>query len=185
MARDKGPIVFLLGPSGVGKSTLGQWLAEDSALLSLEIDRFPRGDGIDAEGLRKEWDSFFSGGSPAPLVAAIRSRVAEAKAAGAVLSFPSRLVLNASRLHELRDLGVTSLVLYGTAAACLNAFLEQEKMLKRVAGDLVEFWFSQNRHSYFEFSRPEFAPFRVVAFQKDKRVSRADLVAEVQQRAAA
>src|SRR5262249_2354442 len=165
MAIAKGPIVFLLGPSGVGKSTLAQWLAEDVVLLYLEIDRYPNGDGIDVEGFRVEWDSFLSGGSPVPLVSLIRSRIAQEKATAAALSFPSTLVLSGSRLGELRDVGVTSLVLYGSAAACLNGFLEQEKLLKRVAGDLVEFWLSRNRHSYFEFSRPDFAPFRVEAFR--------------------
>src|SRR5438105_14899601 len=107
MAGGKKPVVFLLGPSGAGKSTLSGWLAEDAFLFHLEIDPFPTGDGIDAAGLRAEWDSFLSGKSAGPLVAAILHKAASARAAGAVLSFPSRLLLSINQLSELRRAGVT------------------------------------------------------------------------------
>ena len=125
------------------------------------------------------------GWAPDSLVAVIRSGISEAKAAGGVLSFPSTLVLSAARLNELRAAGVTSLVLYGSAAACLDSFLEQEKRLSRVSAEPVGHWFANNQLPYLEFSRPEFAPFRLSVFRNGERVSRLDLVAEVQKRAAA
>jgi len=185
MARARCPIVFLLGPSGAGKSTLAQWLAEDAGLLHLEIDRFPGGDGIELEGLRDEWNMLYSGGSANPLVATIRSRVTGARAAGAVLSFPSLLVLPAGRLNQLSAAGVTSLVLYGSAAACLDSFLEQEVKLKRAGVEPIEHWFANNQGPYFQFSRPEFAPFRLAVFRNGERVPRSELVEEVRKRAAA
>lgn len=184
MLGGKRPIVFLLGPSGAGKSTLASWLAEDSALLHLEIDAFPN-DGIDAAGLRAEWDSFWSNASASALVIAIQTRVAAAGTPGAVLSFPSTLVLSLTHLNVLRNAGVTSLVLYGSAAGCLDAFLEQDAKVRRVNGDPVEHWLANNQHAYFTFSRPEYAPFRVAVFRNGGRVPREDLVAEVQRRAAA
>jgi energy-coupling factor transporter ATP-binding protein EcfA2 len=184
MLGGKRPIVFLLGPSGAGKSTLASWLAEDSALLHLEIDVFPN-DGIDAAGLRAEWDPFWSDASASALVMAIQTRVAAAGTPGAVLSFPSTLFLTLTHLVALRDAGVTSLVLYGPAADCLDAFLAHEANVRRVNGDPIEHWLANNRNTYFAFSRPEFAFFRVAVFRNGARVCREDLVAEVQHRAVA
>ena len=41
--------------TGVGKSTLGQWVGEHLGFLWIEIDRWPEGDGIDLADLRTEW----------------------------------------------------------------------------------------------------------------------------------
>src|SRR5205807_2067632 len=121
-------------------------------------------------GLRAEWDSFLSGKSAGPLVAAILHKAASARAAGAVLSFPSRLLLSINQLSELRRAGVTSVVLYGSTTECLEAFLAQEKRLGRVNGDPVQHWLFNNQQAHVEFSRPEFAPFRLAAFRNGERV---------------
>jgi len=179
-------ITFLLGPSGVGKSTLGAWLAEDCDALHMEIDQYPSQDGIDAEGLREEWEAFLAGASAADLVAVIRRKISGANASGSVLSFPSGLVFSAGHLDSLAKARVIVVVLYGTAADCINAFLKREVEHRRVpAANLVEHWISNNRDSYVAFSRPEWAPFRVSAFREGKRVSRAKLVAEVRRRVGA
>ena len=69
---DNLPILFLLGPSGVGKSTLGQWVAEDLDFLWIEIDRWPEGDGIDLADLRAEWHAVWNA-SHADTISSLRS----------------------------------------------------------------------------------------------------------------
>ena len=87
------PLIFVLGPSGAGKSQLGIWLADDLHLLHMEIDRWPKGDGIDLEGIRAEWNAYYLDGSITPLASLLRSRAAKADRAGTVLTFPGGLVL--------------------------------------------------------------------------------------------
>src|SRR5262245_66522351 len=120
-----GPLLFIVGPSGAGKSTIGQWLAEDLDLLHIEVDRWPDGDGIDLAGLRTEWDSYLSG-SIRPLVSVLRSRVTQASRSGAVLTFPGSLVLPPELITESGEAGIITVVLYGSGAECLDAFLARE-----------------------------------------------------------
>lgn len=61
----RGIVIWLiLGLSGTGKSSFGQWLAAERGFLHLEIDP-PAGDGIDLEGLRPEWNEFYVNGGSA------------------------------------------------------------------------------------------------------------------------
>jgi len=185
MGNGRQPVIFLVGPSGAGKSTLAGWLAEDDGFLHLEIDEFPNGDGIDAAGLRAEWEAFRLGGSARPLAEAISRQAAAVRHFGAVLSFPSLLVLDTRQLETLRQQGVTALVLYGAASECLDSFLRYEERTSRVQGvDPVEHWMGNNRASYMAFSRPEYAAIRLNAFQNGTHVPRAALVAEVRRRRA-
>jgi hypothetical protein len=67
--------LFVLGPSGVGKSSLGHWLERDLALLHLEHDIYPEpGNGIDALGLRAEWNAFHDRGDASALVKVLESK---------------------------------------------------------------------------------------------------------------
>jgi shikimate kinase len=186
MSDSRPPVVFLLGPSGAGKSTLGRWLAEDAKLHHLEIDQFPHADGIDTAGLRTEWEEFISGVAARPLVEAIRSRALAAGSSGAVLSFPSLLVLSAQQLSAVTREGVTVIILYCPASECIAAFLCGEKQRPRVQGtDPVHHWVSNNRDSYIAFSRPEFASIRLEVFRNGARTSRPALVSGVLERCAA
>lgn len=87
------PIVFLLGPSGSGKTKLAEWVAKDLQFLHLEIDCWPRGDGIDIAGLRQEWDAYLQTGEALHLAATITKIVDKDQKHGAILSFPSTLIL--------------------------------------------------------------------------------------------
>src|SRR5262249_32808173 len=49
------PVVFLLGPSGVGKTTLGDALHEKLGMHHILFDGHPEGDGVDVAKLRTEW----------------------------------------------------------------------------------------------------------------------------------
>ena len=177
------PVVFLLGPSGVGKSTLGAWVREDLRFLHLEIDRWDgaHGDGIDLEGLRTEWNTFCHGGEASPLAAAIRERIVAACRRGAVLTFASPLVLSPAQIALLARFGISVLVLYGSGAECLQAFLEREGTSGR--GLPLEHWMFHNAASHAKFSLSEYAPYRIMAFHDGRFRTREALVDEVRKRA--
>src|SRR5438105_10648738 len=145
MSAMQKPIVFFLGPSGSGKTQLAGWVAEDLRFNHIEIDRWPE-DGINLEELRKEWDAFLESGQAADLASAIRNRVEEARMDGAILSFPGRLVLPTPRIEAAKGQGIRSLILYGTGAECLKAFLQRERQAGR--GLDANFWIHNNAQAY-------------------------------------
>ena len=175
------PLIFVLGPSGAGKSQLGIWLADDLHLLHMEIDRWPKGDGIDLEGIRAEWNAYYLGGSITPLASLLRSRAAKADRAGTVLTFPGGLVLPPELIEASRVEGIITIILYGSEAECLNAFLAREK--GNVRGLDKNFWIQQNSSTYAQFNYPAYAPYRLNAFQHGRRLERAAIVEAVKKRA--
>lgn len=180
MESDSTGILFILGPSGCGKSSLGAWIAEDLGFLHLEIDQWPNGDGIKLASLLQQWEQFFVHGSASPLAEELRLRVASAGCAGVVLTFPGRLVLPVSRIAAAMDVGIVVVVLYGTGAECIDAFLSREAAIGRGIG--IDHWIANNHDTYVEFSRPDYASCRVVAFDNGRHRPRAALVKEIRRR---
>ena len=184
MGSGRQPIIFLLGPSGAGKSTLAAWLADDDNLLHIEIDQFPA-DGIDAAGLRAPWNAFYLNGQPRALADEIRARMSQARKSGAVLSFPSLLILPPPQLASLVGEGVGPMILYGSGSECLDSFLRREDRDPRVpAAGRVQHWICNNRDSYVEFSQPEYSAFRLEMFKNGRHRPRRVLRAEVRRRVA-
>ena len=175
-----GPILFLLGPSGAGKSTLAAWVAEDLGLTHFEIDRYPDGDGIDLAGLRPEWDAFLARGQVAGLAAAIRDRAARERGRGAVLSFPSNLVLPVPHMQAAEAAGIRCLVLFGTREECLGPFLRRERGLGR--GLDVGHWLYNNAGPQAAWAGPDYATYRLAGFAGPDHRTRPDLVTEVRRR---
>jgi hypothetical protein len=171
------PILFLLGPSGAGKSTLAGWVAEDFGFVHVEIDQFPVGDGIDLNGLRPEWDTFLNTGQAHGFAAAIRGRVERVRAAGAVLSFPSNLVLSVPHMAAAAAAGIQCFVLYGPWEACLASFQRREEALDR--GLDLAHWVRHNAGPHAAWAGPDCAPYRLAAYEGSARRGRADLVTEV------
>jgi hypothetical protein len=180
MECDSYKILFILGPSGCGKSSLGSWIAEDLGFLHLEIDQWPKGNGIDLASLRPQWELFLEHGSAGPLAEVIRLRVANAGRAGAVLTFPGRLVIPVPRIAAAMDVGIVVVVLYGTGAECIDAFLTREAAIGRGIG--IDHWIANNHDTYAELSCPEYASCRVVAFDNGRHQPRAALVKEIRRR---
>jgi len=176
----KTPIVLIVGPSGVGKSFLGRAIAKDLDFLDIEIDQWPLGDGIDLEGLRKEWDSFCRMGQADALTTKIRDRVRAAGKRGAALSLPGSLVPSAEMIRGAESEAATFVVLYGTAAECLSAFLEREQATGRGLDE--DHWIGNNQSSYIALSRELLGPYRLLAFVGGGRRSRGELVADIQAR---
>jgi hypothetical protein len=154
--------LFILGPSGSGKTHLAAHLGATPSYLHLEIDRFPHGDGIDIEGLRTEWDQLWCGASATPIAQVLTGRAQERRRAACVLSFPSGVVLPPSHISAAFQAGISVKYLYGSAAACIQAFEAREQETGRNLG--VEHWLLNNSRSYLEMSRPDLVPFRVEVF---------------------
>jgi adenylate kinase family enzyme len=173
------PLIFILGPSGAGKSTVGQWVAEDLHFLHIEVDRWPHGDGIDLARIRSEWNEYMSG-SIGPLTSALLSRVLQATRSGAILTFPGTLVLPPALIAASREAGITTVVLYGSAAECLDAFLAREEATGRRLS--ANHWIQNNYESYLRFSLPEYAPWRLPAFEPHGRRSRAEMIEVIEKR---
>src|SRR5262249_49524626 len=115
----------------------------------------------------------------AEMASTIRDRVKLAQRNGAILSFPSTLVLPTGHI-EAAEQGMRFLILYGTGADCLEAFLQRERETGR--GLDTEHWILNNAASYAEISRPEYSKYRLMAFDQSCHRPRSDLVAEVRQR---
>jgi hypothetical protein len=175
--------LFVLGPSGVGKSSLGHWLEDDIALLHLEHDIYPEsGDGMDALGLRAEWNAFHDCGDPSALVNLLESRAAATGKTGTVVTFSGVVVLRPDVLRRAEVAGIATVVLYGSGSACVNSFLAREKTTAQNLG--FEHWVLNNQSCYIALSSPEFAPWRVDAFVGEVHRNRADLVNAVRGRLA-
>ena len=175
------PILFLLGPSGSGKTTLAAWARDDLGFLHLEIDRFREGDGIDLERLRAEWDAYWKGADARPLAAVLKARGLAARERGVILSFPSGVVPSSQQMTAAAQADIRVLVLYGTGAECLDAFLQRERSSGR--GLDTDHWIHHNARAYAAFSCPRLAAHRVLAFSAGRFRTRSELVAEVRERA--
>ena len=175
------PVLFLLGPSGSGKTTLGEALATERRFLHLNIDRFPDGDGIDIEGLRSEWDGLLAGASRS-FFQAVQNRAAEAGRVGAVLSFPSLLTFTPDRIRVFAKEGITTVLLFGSAAECRDAFVQNERLAKRVGGDLMAHWNLNNEAKYRALEAPDYDFVRLPAFKAGTHRPVDELVTEVMRR---
>lgn len=165
--NNAGNILFVLGPSGAGKTSLGQHLDKNYGWLHLEVD-LPDRDGIDAHGLRGQWDPFWESFSPDSLAREIRQRTASDGKRGCVVSFSSLLVLSPKHICAAEKVLIKTIYLYGTAAHCIDSFLQREQVSGRCLS--LDHWLYYNKEHYMEMSRPEYAPYRIPVF--DGRGSR-------------
>jgi hypothetical protein len=151
---------LILGPSGVGKSSFGAWLAVERNWLHLEIDRFPE-DGINLHNLRTEWNEFCERGNPGLFAEVLQRRLAASSKTNCVLTFPGCLILPPGRIVGAAKLGVRTIYLYGSAAHCITAFLEREEKKDNRLG--LDHWISNSHKNgaYIEMSKPALAPYRI------------------------
>lgn len=157
------PIIFLLGPSGIGKSYLSKMLAENNYLY-VHIDTDSRKRTFAANGFPPEWDRDFHKVNLALLVGELRDRLNN-EHAGAVVSFPTVHVFSPKMLLEASLLGVTPMVLWGKKEYCIRA-AEQRIKNKGRKFDLPRYE-RLNEPTFLAYVRPEYNAFRVEAFQED------------------
>jgi shikimate kinase len=155
-------ILFILGPSGVGKSRFGKYLEQKYRWLHLEIDQYR---GIDIHELRKEWDLFYHQKNSTCLVDNLHQKVIDTSSTNCVLTFPSKLVLSPEHI-KVCESAIQICYLYGSADHCISAFLRRESETKRNLD--FRHWIN-NGGIYLEMSNPSFEPYRVHVFTHDGR----------------
>jgi hypothetical protein len=168
------PILLILGPSGVGKTTIGEALAKQTHMLHLDFDQYPK-DGVDEEGLRAEWDAFLEQ-RPAALADAVLAKVDAGSFRGAVITCPSGVVLSGDEILDAERCGFRAVVLFGPPAACRAAFLNGPH-----SGLGAAHWDLNNRR-YAVFGSPELESYRVAVFRRTDRRPVSEILAEVQAR---
>ena len=157
------PIIFLLGPSGIGKSYLFEMLAKNK-FLCVHIDTDSRKRTFAANRFPSEWDDDFHNVNLARLVGELQDRL-DNEHAGAVVSFPTLYVFTPEKLVEAAQLGVTPVVLWGKQEDCIRAAEKRiEKKGKRFNLPRYE---RLNKPTFQAYGRPEYDAFRVEAFQED------------------
>jgi adenylate kinase family enzyme len=154
-------IWLILGPSGVGKSAFGEWLAVEQNWLHLEIDRHPE-DGIDLNSLRPEWDDFYLDGKVERFGEAVHKRLDLDAKANAVLTFPGNLILSPDQMVAATLVGIRTIYLYGSEARCIAAFLNREQQTGRNLDR--HHWITNNCVSYKRMSEPAFRSYRTEVY---------------------
>ena len=155
-------IWLVFGPSGVGKTSFGHWLATERHWMHLEID-LEGIDGIDYHDLRAEWDEFLRG-SAHHFRQTIEERMKASGASDGVLTFPGCFVLTPDCVINASHAGIGTIYLYSSQKQCLKSFLERERHSGRNYGR--EHWYL-NRHDVFaQLRRREYIRYRVEVFTR-------------------
>ena len=155
-------ILFLGGPSGSGKSYFASRYLAGHGWLHLEIDLHNRGDGIEVENLRSEWNDFWISHDPSPLCEELWRRAATSRCI--VLSFASSVVFSEDHLRAAAGQICVS-YLYGHPQFRLKAFLNRERSMR---GDLaISHWDKYNRQTFGELSLSRNQPLLIEMFRED------------------
>ena len=154
---------FILGPSGVGKTTLGDFIADHQKYLHLRIDTGVAGeDGIDVERLRKQWDILLRTGNFDPLVQELDKRALDAEKVGCILTFSSCLIFSKEGIALAESNNVLVRYLYGPRDKCIEAFISREVKNGHPERD-ENFWLQVNPY-YHDIGQPAFARYRIQVF---------------------
>jgi hypothetical protein len=156
------PIIYFLGPSGVGKSCNSKGLKEDYSFLHIEIQS-----GFKRNDFPAEWDEDVATIDFAILAADVRNRIS-ADQRGAALSLRAEHVLTLQQLTNALRAGISPIVLWGTKERCFEARrVRQVKRLGQIgAGDVKRYW-QMNTLTFATYGRAEYDAFRLETFQPD------------------
>lgn len=181
------PVVFLLGPSGVGKTTLGDALASELGMLHILFDGHPQGDGVNVNGLRSEWDKLLETRNPLPLADEVRRRIETSGHSGAVISCSSGIMPaeddRAAQWHFPRSLlGAMSAI--GVRAAQLVGPLEtcKEAAIRRTTPKVTAASWEESNKWWRGFQKSAFPENVLEMFDGEHRRPIAELVEEFRQR---
>jgi shikimate kinase len=154
---------FILGPSGSGKSYVAERFAASIRALWLEADRVFE-DGINALGLRTEWDAFANLKAYEPICDEFDRRAKAEKKESVVLSLPGFPILTMAHAELARSRARIA-YLSGTPGQCLDSFLRREKATGRNL-DLGH-WCRNTGDFFTRLECPEFKPLVITNFNAD------------------
>jgi hypothetical protein len=158
-------LLFLVGPSGVGKSMVAEALCSDLAFYHVDVDRDP----LKAHGIRDEWQEFWTGRNAGPIAEALRAIASREGRAGVLLSLPSnkKRVLHPRHVDVAHKAGIKVIVLWGPEELCKRA--RQGRDLERGLPWNESDYDARNRRTFELYSGPEYDRVRVDAFEEDGR----------------
>jgi hypothetical protein len=152
------PVIFVVGPSGVGKDDVCGWVKKEYNFEWIDIDRERH---FEAKGIQSEWNRF-KRLDAAPLASALRHRVMEGNAIGAVMSLPSDRVITPEMAKAAEIVGMYTLVLWGTQEACKAARIGRDGFVKGT-------YDQKNRKAFSTYGVREYEANRVQVFGPDNK----------------
>lgn len=159
--KDPVNIIFLLGLSGAGKTTLGETIARNYNWLHLDLDP-DEGDGLEKHGLIDEWTKLKAEAKAEPLIEKITSAYKADNKTGAVLSFPSTRRVEASAIERVKK-DIKIVYLSGSKKNCLTAFHKREKTSSRNLDE--DHWIKFNNEMLTFLSNPKLKPYKIEVFK--------------------
>jgi hypothetical protein len=150
------PVIFVVGPSGVGKDEVCGWIKTQYNFVHVDIDQPGH---FEAKGLQSQWNRLKKL-DPSALASALRGSASEANAVGVVISLPSDKVMMPEMGKTAEAVGIFTLVLWGPIEACKRARKGRD-------GSVKDTYDQKNRKAFATYSLPEFADSRVEVFGAD------------------
>jgi len=143
------PIFFILGPSGVGKSTYGKLLAEHLGYNYFELDDIQKSNSPALAKNIKDiiLKKFFfkrMADKPKKIAPKLNEFIQKNIKTGIVVGFRSKPYYTVHDCLELKKHGITAVYLNGPAYSCMEAFQ------KRDQGNIASYWMRKNV-GIFEF----------------------------------
>ena len=130
---------FLLGPSGVGKTTFGDWLQDNRQYLHIPVDRGDQDNGLVTEGLIELWNKLLEGAPP--FNSELEDRARTKGENGCVLTFYSVDFLTPHAIDRLAKDNIAVWYLYGPKELCIESYVRRENRPDRDRA----FWCQNNR----------------------------------------
>jgi hypothetical protein len=130
------PVIFLLGFSGVGKSTFSNYLQVHQAWLWIELDQTPMpvGDGINCYPINGKIDEKY--------IAFVKNLCTQGNHSGVIVSLRSTMIIDERRTDYLKSIGVSVIYLTASESFCLHEFEKREALIGR--GFRASHWIKYN-----------------------------------------
>ena len=173
------PILFVIGPSGAGKTALSHQVESELGFLHIDIDQRH---GPEVYGLHEVWDRFINDFDIVAVAAAIRAQMT-GRHAGVVLSLPSGRVLTRRHINTAVSAGIVTVLLWGNEELCRAARRAREQLAGRELNE--QQYEEKNRPAYNCYATAEYDDVRICTFFQDGlRVPIESLLNDVRQRLA-